>query len=325
MGKNSKTLRLSLQFFADGTAVEAGAAADGSQGFELTPRMKELQEKYNVDFGFDTGSKKNEGVDEGRLASGNNADGTEAEAPSKTAEEEFEELIAGKYREAYEKKSAARTKEAIQKRFKASEENSKKTSKYEKALSRLAHYYGKEKSDYSGIADAAINDDKWFEDEAFEKNTSAKALREAEDTNEELRQLRSRISEQEAAENKRITFEKWARESKATKELYPNFDEAREFSDPKFIAALKFHGNVEDAYVATHFKEILAATAKAVEGRTTENVTRMISRGKSHPTESASVSRAAMQSSFDPSKLSKTELAEYRRMIDRGEDPFRRT
>ena len=322
---NKRLLKLNLQFFGDGGEAQGSANDGGAAGFEITPRMAYLQKKYGIDFASISG--QNEQVADSQPATDEEAEASEAEskeaeAPSKTAEEEFEELISGRFKDQYEKKASERAEKAVKDRFKKQDAENQKSSKYEKALSRLAYHYGKDKSDYDGIVDSIDSDDAWLEDEAFAKNMSTKALREQEDTQRELADLRARVSQQEAEEQRQQTFKQWTEESESTRELYPNFDPQVEFNDPEFLRALAYHKNVTAAYEAAHFKEILAATAKAVEQRTTENLSKMYARGKTHPTESASNARATAQSTFDPSKLTHKELADLRERIARGEQPF---
>jgi len=318
---NKKMLKLSLQFFGDGGEAQGTASDGGGAEFELTPRMAQLQKKYGIDFASLSG---NEQSADSQPATDEKAEvEEEPEAPSKTAEEEFEELISGRFKDLYEKKSAEREEKAIKKRFKNQAESNEKNSRYEKALSRLAYHYGKDKSDYEGIIESIDADDSWLEDEAYEKNMSTKALREQENTQRELAELRAQVSAQEEKQKKQETFAQWTKESESTKELYPSFDPQKEFNDLAFLKALAYHGNVTSAYEATHLKEILASTAKAVEQRTTENLSKMYARGKTHPTESASDTRATAQSTFDPSKLTHKELADLRERIARGEQPFK--
>ena len=47
---NKRLFRLSLQFFGDGGEAQGVASDGGDAGFELTPRMAELQKKYGIDF-----------------------------------------------------------------------------------------------------------------------------------------------------------------------------------------------------------------------------------------------------------------------------------
>ena len=316
---DKKLFRLSLQFFADGGEATGVAGDGGDAGFEITPRMAELQKKYGIDFASISG--QNEQSADSQPATDEEAEVTEVtdaepKAPSKTAEEEFEELISGRFKDLYEKKASERAEKAVRDRFKKQDADNKKNSKYEKALSRLAYHY-------DGIAESIDADDAWLEDEAFEKNMSTKALREQENTQRELAELRAQVSKQEEEQKKQETFAQWTKESEATRELYPAFNPQREFNDPNFLRALAYHKNVTSAYEATHFKEILAATAKAVEQRTTENLSKMYARGKTHPAESASDTRATAQSTFDPSKLTHKELADLRERIARGEQPFK--
>ena len=174
---NKRLFRLSLQFFGDGGEAQGVASDGGDAGFELTPRMAELQKKYGIDFASISG---NEQSADSQPATDEEAEVTEAtseepEAPSKTAEQEFEELISGRFKDLYEKKSAEREEKAIKKRFKNQVENNEKISKYEKALSRVAYHYGKDKADFEGIVESIDADDSWLEDEAFEKNMTTKA------------------------------------------------------------------------------------------------------------------------------------------------------
>ncbi len=317
--------KLSLQFFGDGGEAQGVANDGGDTGFEITPRMAKLQKKYGIDFASISG--QNEQSTDSQPATDEEAEVTkaeseEAEAPSKTPEEEFEELISGRFKDLYEKKASERAEKAVKDRFKKQDADNKKNSDYEKALSRLAYHYGKDKSDFAGIVESIEADDAWLEDEAFAKNMSTKALREQENTQRELNELRAQISQREAEEKKQETFARWTKESDETKELYPAFNPQTEFNDPNFLKALAYHQNVTAAYEATHFKEILAATAKAVEQRTTENLSKMYARGKTHPQESASNASATAQSTFDPSKLTHKELADLRERIARGEQPF---
>lgn len=86
----------------------------------------------------------------------------------------------------------------------------------------------------------------------------------------EAEQLKAQQAQQAREERIQGRFNELAAEFPAMKELYPNFDMAKELENPKFAylidpdAAVKF--SLKEAYLSVHGEDILAAGMQPLEG-----------------------------------------------------------
>ena len=188
---------LDLMLFGEGGGV-AGGAGDGGAGgsaegtpgegvledgtrvdHRLAERMQKQRERHHGRTGGEAilagqnGNTAGTGAD----ATGNGANrnaGNPAQAQNaKTPEEEFDELIKGKYRSQYQ----ARFQQGISERFKNQANLQQQLDGLKPMLDALAKQRGVEAGDYEALSKNILDDDSLYEDEAEEKGMTVEALK----------------------------------------------------------------------------------------------------------------------------------------------------
>jgi hypothetical protein len=341
---NKKTLRLSLQFFAEGAegggangegTAPAGGVENGEEVSEEDLWLAEMEQKYGIANGVasaqavakvnatrsvahseEAAPPEPEKKDEGNKAEPNT---------EKTPEQEFDELIrSDKFKEVYTKKISA----AVQDRHKHQTDAKAEAEKYRGALVQLAAKYGKDPNDVDGIIAAISADDSLLEDEAYRQGKSVAALRseinqktEKAKSDGELARLRAQVSDLEAREKARNDANVWAQQAQETKKIYgDNFDLKRELANPEFMKYLQRDGkSVTEAFELTHYREIIASQIKAVERRADENAAKAVAANKNRIRENANMHRSSEPSRIDPANMTEEDYRRIDDMIARGE------
>lgn len=303
---------LSLQVFAEGGA---GAAGDGgaAQGQGVTaaaalPQMKGAKSNplANVKYGIQEESAPAAEVQK-----------TAENPPDLNAE--FEKLIKGQYKEAYD----ARMQDTIRSRLKGKDaqitELTDKQNALNPILDVLYKKHGVDAGDVDGLLKAIEADDSYFEAEALEKNMSVKQLKEVRKMEQENAQLRQQMQEQQTKQNADKLYARWMTEADDAKKVYPGFDLATEMQNQKFLDLLKSNIDVRTAYEVLHKDEIIPAamqfTAKTVESK----LAKKIAAGGQRPAENGMGSGSPAIVKSDPSQWTRADRDEIRRRVARGE------
>ncbi len=303
--KYKKLLRLNLQFFAEG--AEGGAQggdgvseADSGKGVSDEDMfLAEMEQKYGITDGVATAEAKTRVNAKGQSLAPEEEEGEAdkeadpeptTENTAKTSEEEFDELIKGKFKDQYGKK----VQSAIAERFKNQKETNAEVEKLRGAISVLASRYGLEADDTDGIISAMDKDDELYEAEAIRSNTTPEAIkqrikqaRDNKSSKDEIERLRGELNERDRKEKARADAQRWAKEAKDTVAKYKNFNLLEELKNKDFVKFLNDGMNVTQAFEHAHLDEILAAQMKAVEKRTAENVARTVANNRGRIAEGA--------------------------------------
>lgn len=291
MNKTTKARFLFLQLFADGGEGNAAGAEPGATEAVAAPQPgeKDLPITYL--------DKEEE-----------EAEDPVAEDPKEAEEEpdiaaEFDALIkkGGKYAEEFEK----RFKTALDGRMKQNKAQDEQYEKAQKVMQKLAQAYGVDPADIDGIDKAVDADEELFARAAENEGVSV-------DTFKELSRLRAEDAirkEMEKANQKRINmqkdFDRWFAESEQMKEKYPDFDFRSEFENNERFGRLLLNGfAVEDAYEATHLKDIKNAVTKEAEVR----LSKKLAANQSRPEENAGSRNAVATAKRDWTTLTDEEL-----------------
>lgn len=222
--------------------------------------------------------------------------GSEGTAPAPEAEsnpdEEFEELIKGKYKQQYERK--------FQSNFEKRAKNLRKNSEmYEKAapiLQALSIRHNVSADDIDGIAAAVEKDNSYYEDAAYAAGMTPDEYRAKLAADRETAELREFKQKAEQAEQRRAQFDAWVQQAEALKATYPDFDFSNEIrSNPAFVELLNHGLNVEAAFKTANFDRLVngavvqASTAAkdAVANSVKANGMRPVENGLSGQTPSA--------------------------------------
>ncbi|MBR7034071.1 MAG: hypothetical protein IKI03_10630 [Clostridia bacterium] len=209
-----------------------------------------------------------------------------AEGNPATAEE-FEELITGRYRDAYRSRVSAIVKD----RLKASKETEKKYEKLAPAIEALAVRYGVGADDTEGLLHA-MGGDPGGKEAAGSSDADAGA---------------------------ETVYAGWIDQAEKAKERFPSLDLEGEISNPEFASLLLGGVDVERAYVAAHADEILPAVMKFAVREAGRKMAGRLADNDARATENGAVSRSAALPLSDVRSLSRAQRQEIIRRVGRGE------
>ena len=228
---------------------------------------------------------------------------------------EFEAMIKGDYKEAFDKK----TQDIVQKRLKGAKETEERLTAMNPLLDILSARYGVDASDTAGLIKALEGDDAFFEQVAAENNMDAKQYRNMMKLQSENSRLKAQNEEKFKQEQRDKQYAIWEQQAEQARTLYPNLDMNVETQNPQFRQLLYAGVDVGTAYLAIHKDDVLAGamqhTAKTVE----QKLANKIAAGNSRPAENGSSGQSAAIIKTDPSNWTKADRAEVRRRVARGE------
>lgn len=215
---------------------------------------------------------------------------------------EFERLIQGDYKQAYQKK----VQQIIQKRLKDAKDTEKRFGEVAPVLERLAKRFGVDPGDLEGLERAASNDGAGSGGQVSGAEASGASETEARDAF-----VRDYSARQQVAQ--------WLRQAEEAKAGYPGLDFQKEFSDPDFRYLLEAGVDVGSAYLVRHKEQIIPAllsyTARSVEKRLGEKIR---SQGL-RPAENGLRPQGAALTRPDVRKLTKADREDIRRRAAKGE------
>ena len=206
------------------------------------------------------------------------------------AETEFSELINGKFKEQFTKKTQA----IIDKRFKQTKELEDYKQKVSPAVEKLMEKYGIS----SGEEDKLMS---FLDGEKSEirKNTPDNHISRREN-------LRGRISS-------------WLQESKELKESFPDFDLRKEIRENKLFSQLLIGGApLRAAYETVHKDEILSGAMAYTAGKVREQVVKGIEAKGRRPVENGVSSESAVVTSVDVNSLTSQDILKILKQVENG-------
>jgi hypothetical protein len=173
-------------------------------------------------------------------------------------EADFDELIKGKYKDAF----GAKVSEIIRNRFPANQANEERLNKLSPMMEALASAHGIERDengnlDEDAIIQAVLDDDNTFAEQAAERGMSVETYREffrlqqEHDANE-----RARARELEETQRQEA-FQRLVQQAEAARQLYPGLDLKTELDNPAFVKLIGVGVDAKTAYEVCHKDEIL--------------------------------------------------------------------
>ena len=214
----------------------------------------------------------------------------QAEAPQ-DGPEDFETLIKGPYKQAYD----ARVKSILQQRLKNSRETVEKYAAAQPVLELMRQRLGIEGEDYGAMAQA-IRERLPETDPAGQQRQAA-----------EIQAGAARMVEQ------------WQRQAGDIQAIYPEFDLEQEMANADFRQLLRARVDMRTAYEVLHKDEIIPAAmayaAQTVERKLAEKIR---SEGI-RPAENGVSQSGAVSMGSRVSQMSRKEIAELCRRVERGE------
>ncbi len=313
-----KKTKICLQLFAEGAPTgEAASGATSGDGTETAET--ELATQTTAETGLAT---QNKADNDSQLAT--DAGNTE------NLDEEFSELVNGKYKGSYEKVLKQHLDQRLKGANAKNEEHDKLKAEYDKfkpVIERLKSRYG---TDDAAALDIALEEDNlYIRDQAMNTGESEEEIL------ANIRKNRQQKATEEAANEKRATeqaelqqlrqekamrelFDGWYTEAENLRATYPELNIQEELKDRDFLNKLVKGYTLEDAYVAKHHKEILAGamskTAEDVKKKTLESV----AAGATRPAENGTSAQAPSETTIDVNSLTTKDILKIMKDVENG-------
>lgn len=247
-------------------------------------------------------------------AQGTNAEGVQEEGTkAKSLDEEFDELIKGRFKESFH----SRTQGIINERFR-NVKNLEAAIEKNKAINEaVAVKYGIDPTDTESLLAAVRGDDSFIEEAAYENGMTVDAFREKLEGDKAKRELES-IKQQQQREQ---LYEAIRTEEERIKNAY---------ADPEFNFWNEYNGNeefrrmvdgrvpIETAYRIINQEKIIAAAERKSAERARRSVTDDIIANGRRPVEGGMTGQPPASSKVDINSLTDDQMDKYLEMARNG-------
>ncbi|MBR4286674.1 MAG: hypothetical protein IKT55_03085 [Clostridia bacterium] len=218
---------------------------------------------------------------------GENAVAGQSGAEIVSTDDEFNQLISGKFKEQFTKKTQA----IIDKRFKQTKELEEYKERVSPLVESLLKKYGVESGNENTLID-------FIEKPIEQTERVTKAQR--------VSTLRGRISD-------------WIKQSDEVKNTYPDFDLRNELRGSKLFSQLLLGGApLKAAYETVHKDEILSGAMAYTADRVREQVVKGIEAKGRRPLENGVSSESAVVTSVDVNSLTSQDILKILKQVENG-------
>lgn len=303
---------MNLQLFAEGGAAASGdGAGQGTTGVSAPAAGVQTKGAKNPLANVVYGKQPNQAVE---------APAAEVQKETQPAQPvdrnaEFEALIKGDYKEAYDK----RVQDTIRQRLKGANETA---AKYEAALplmDMLAARYGLDASDPAALMKAIEGDEEFLAQAAVDKGMDGKAYNGFVKLERENARLRASQAEQQRQALMNQKFSVWHHQAEEARKLYPNLDLKTELENEQFCKLLDAGVDVGNAYLVAHRDDIMAGAMQYATQTAQQKVANSVAAAGKRPAENGMQGQSAVTIKNDPSKWTKADRAEVAKRVARGE------
>lgn len=315
-----KKFYLNIQMFAEGGAE---GSAEGTSQMGLTGDFTADFDRYvlgkesapvsqEAEYSDDVGGTEAE--DEEEAAAGDETAETDENA-EENPDAEFEELIKGKYKEAFHR----RTQGIINGRFKTAKETERKLGLASDALAPLFDRYGLDEGDFEGLKSAVKGDAGIFAKKALEKGMESEEYRDAFNADRDRKQQEAQqdlTARQKAAKQK---YQEWKTQETDIQKTYPGFNLEKAFANDNFRRMAMKGESLLDAYRASHFEEIAAGLVAAATKRAAKKAVDSMQGNISRPAEGGMNSAGGTVMKKDVGSLTGKDIDDIIKRVGRGE------
>lgn len=296
--------KINLQIFAEGGAAGAGGGEsagggsaagmptagqimeDGTQvDHRLAERIAQQRKRHPgrasmgtaaqaaVDMGSNVGAQGNQGIQEAPAQD------------AKTPEQEFDELIKGKYRDQYQQ----RFQQGINDRFKNQADLQGQLDSLKPMLDALAKQRGIEAGDYEALSRNILDDDSLYEEEAEEAGMTVEAYKTFQQMKAESDAAKERLAQEEMERGIQNHLRNLAQQGEELRKVFPDFDLRTELANPAFrrMTSPDVGLTVEQAYYAVHHAEMAPQAMAAGIQRAQKQISQSIMANRARPVEGA--------------------------------------
>ena len=341
---NDKFLNLIVNLH-DGSSAGAADGGDGngessvatSTENNISRETRERAERIGI--GDDLIDDYNKAFGNGNQNQNNNAEGENNSTDiggEENAEEEFEKLINGKYKDAYQSKVESFVKDRMSTKNKQISDMQKKESTGNQIFAIIANKYNVQPDDLDGLLKAVTEDKDLFAEKALAAGVTTEEAR-----NDFFNQQKTNAQEEELEPLRR---EKAAREldthlrtiAAETQKEFPNFNLEDEFQNPAFRTALDFIAqqrneqnektgrndeiyDLTTAYKMAHFDELQKDLVKRSSSAAISAAAQSIQSGARRPTENAVKKSGTTTQRKSVEDMSDAEFDAFYEKVRRGE------
>ncbi len=207
-----------------------------------------------------------------------------------TADEEFQSLIDGKFKEQFRK----RTQSIIDKRFKETKQLEEFKSSVSPLMEKLNEKYNIENGDIKGLTEKIFSG----ENEIDDKNTS------------DSEQRKNNLKDQVAS---------WVKETDEIKELYPDFDLKNELKNSTLFGKLLYSGvPLKTAFEVIHKDEIISGAMSYTAQKVREQVVKGIEAKGRRPLENGIASESGIVTVTDVNALTSKDILKILKQVENG-------
>lgn len=302
---------------AEGTTGEAGQDAvqilnDGTRvDHRLAERMERQRKRRPAAGGAGAADSNAEAGAEGQ-----NVQPQAAEV--KTPDEEFDELIKGKYAQQYQQ----RFQNAISERFKNQADLQGQLNGLKPMLDALAKQHGIEAGDYDALSKTILDDDSLYEDEAEEAGMTVEAYKSYKRLKDHADEMDARAKQAAEEEGFRNHLQHLAAQGEQMKTVFPDFDLMRELQNPAFrrMTSPDVGLSVEEAYYAVHRNELAPQTMAAGVQIARQRISQSLQANAARPNEGAMQGNtAAADVHISPRNMTRAQREALKERVRRGE------
>lgn len=207
-----------------------------------------------------------------------------------TAEDEFSELINGRFKEQFTKKTQA----IIDKRFKQTKELEDYKQRVSPAVQRLMEKYGFAPGEEEKLSSV------------IESERTNDALLNQNKTNSNHRKIAEKVGD-------------WVKQGEELKEQFPDFDIRKELGENRVFGKLLMCGiPVKTAYETVHKDEILSSAMAYTAGKVREQVVKGIEARGRRPVENGVSSESAIVTAVDVNSLTSQDILKILKQVENG-------
>lgn len=207
-----------------------------------------------------------------------------------TADEEFQSLIDGKFKEQFRK----RTQSIIDKRFKETKQLEDFKSSVSPLIDKLNEKYNTENGDIKGLSEKIFSE----ENEIDNKNTSENEV--------EHSNLKEQVSS-------------WVKETDKIKEIYPDFDFKNELKNSSLFGKLLYSGvPLKTAFEVIHKDEIISGAMSYTAQKVREQVVKGIEAKGRRPLENGIASESGIVTVTDVNALTSKDILKILKQVENG-------
>lgn len=277
-------------------------------------------------------------AEDGEAGGNDTADAVQisSEGTDTDTDNEFLELIKGKYKDAFTRK----TQSIINRRFKETKNLEEYKGKAEEILATLRTRYGLSENDFEGLlarvngegkvdfnraevledaseGESVAEDNANYLTDETESNENAPESADEKESSDSER-IMKRVGQEKRTERVLRQYADWMAQAEQLSALYPDFDLKRECEDPQFVAVLLGGASVKRAYESAHHEEILSGAMEYTAKTVSEAMSRSMRAKGTRPFENGLGSKAALYPAKDVDSLTDSDISEILKQVANG-------